>query len=73
MDERLPDLPRKGRGAVSNPTGRFEPARHERIDDGWGGTALEAEDEPPPLRTTVTLDTTRTAIVRNKSTSSLER
>ena len=67
MDERLPDLPRKGRGAASNPTSRFEPARYERIDDGWGRTALDAEDEPPPLRTTVTLDTTRTAIVRNKS------
>ena len=72
MDERLPDLPRKGRGAVSNPTGRYEPARYERVDDGWGAgaghaTELGLEDDPLPLRTTVTLDASRTAIVRNQS------
>ncbi len=66
MEERLPDLPRKGRGAVSNESGRFEPYRHVRTDDGWGG-AETADDELPPLRTTVTIDTTRTAIVRNQS------
>ncbi len=26
---------RRGRGAVSNATGRFEPERRERFDDGW--------------------------------------
>jgi DNA repair photolyase len=68
MEQRLPDLPRKGRGAVSNATGRFEPTRYERVDDGWRGAETStADDEPAPLRTTVTLDTTRTAIVRNKS------
>ena len=72
MVERLPDLPRKGRGAVSNRTGRYEKARYERVHDGWAaGHAPEAgadpEDEPPPLRTTVALDASRTAIVRNQS------
>jgi DNA repair photolyase len=66
MEEGLPDLPRKGRGAVSNATGRFEPYRRERTDDGWGSAEL-SEDELPPLRTSVAIDTTRTAIVHNQS------
>jgi len=61
-------MPRKGRGAVSNATGRFEPTHYERTDDGWGrATPGDSDDEPPPLRTTVTLDTSRSAIVRNQS------
>jgi DNA repair photolyase len=64
MDERLPDLPRKGRGAVSNAAGRFEPTRRERVDDGWNSPD---EEEPPPLRTSVAIDATKTAIVRNQS------
>ena len=40
---------RKGRGAASNRTGRFESLALERVDDGWG-----IADEPlPPLETTV--------------------
>lgn len=37
MVDEIPDRPLKGRGAVSNRSGRFE--RHERVavDDGWGG------------------------------------
>jgi DNA repair photolyase len=62
-DRPLPDRPRKGRGAVGNPTGRFEPTQRHAIDDGWGG----AEDEPSPLRTTVTHDATRSIIARNDS------
>lgn len=59
----LPDRAIKGRGAISNPTGRFEPARRFAVDDGWG---LE-EDEAPPLRTTVGIDASRTIIARNQS------
>ena len=54
-EERLPDRPRKGRGALSNAAGRYEPHLRERVDDGWGN----ADDEPPPLRTTVTHDASR--------------
>ena len=60
---------RRGRGAVTNPTGRFEPERrvlrdaHWEFDDGWGG----ADEAPPPLRTTVTEETCRTIIARNDS------
>ena len=35
MVDPLPDRPRKGRGAIGNPTGRFEPRTRQLIDDGW--------------------------------------
>jgi DNA repair photolyase len=35
--------PRKGRGAVGNPEGRFERFRTEPFDDGWGSLEDEAE------------------------------
>ena len=40
---------RTGRGAASNPPGRFESTRAEIVDDGWGGL----DEELPPLPTTV--------------------
>lgn len=53
----------KGRGATTNQTGRYEPLQRVAIDDGWNN-----EDEDlPPLRTTVTYETCRTAITFNKS------
>lgn len=55
--------PRKGRGAVTNATGRFERFEQQRVDDGW---QREAEDEPR-LRTTVAIDSSRTVIARNQS------
>lgn len=55
--------PRKGRGAVTNPSGRFERTRAEAFDDGWG-----QEGGPlPPLRTTLLPDTARRVISRNES------
>ncbi|BBK34197.1 DNA repair photolyase [Stella humosa] len=59
----IADRARKGRGAVSNPTGRYEPARRVAIDDGWGS----ADAEPPPLKTTVGVDATRQIITTNDS------
>lgn len=61
VDER-PDRLRKGRGAVSNRTGRHERFQTVAIDDGWG----EAE-EPPPLRTRLLVDTARSVLTRNDS------
>src|SRR5262249_16826272 len=61
----LPDRARKGRGGVSNRVGRYEPETREAVDDGW---ASGGEDEDlPPLRTSVTIDTTRSIIARNQS------
>ena len=65
MVETLSDRPRKGRGAVSNASGRFEPHARVMVDDGW---ALDdGDDGPAPLRTTVTTDASRTVIARNTS------
>jgi DNA repair photolyase len=66
MVDTLPDKARKGRGAVSNPDGRFEPQNRVRIDDGWDTNTAEVE-EPPPIQTTVSIDATRTIIARNQS------
>ena len=44
----VPDPVRRGRGARSNPSGRFEPLSRVVFDDGW-----ETLDELGPSKTTV--------------------
>ena len=63
MDQPVPDTPLKGRGAVSNRTGRFEAHARHSVDDGWA----RDDDELPPLATVVQHDTSRTIIARNSS------
>lgn len=64
MDEIHALTPRKGRGAASNASGRFEREKRVAVDDGW----LLAEDAAlPPLRTSVSMDKSRTIIARNSS------
>ncbi len=63
MVDIIPDQARKGRGAVSNRPGRFEPHDRVAIDDGWHWD----DDEMPPLRTSVTDEKPKTIIARNKS------
>ncbi len=53
---------RRGRGAVSNAAGRFEPHAREAFDDGW-----ESLDELPAFQTSVTVEKPRTIINRNNS------
>ena len=55
----------KGRGAASNPEGRFESIRHHAEDDGWQSALLD-EDAPRP-RTEVTDERARSVITRNDS------
>jgi len=55
--------PRKGRGAASNASGRFERFQVIPEDDGWTGDDPEA----PPLQTSLTADASRTIIARNDS------
>ncbi|HEX4568877.1 MAG TPA: PA0069 family radical SAM protein [Dongiaceae bacterium] len=62
----LPDLALKGRGAVSNRPGRYEPGNRPLENDGWGHDPGE-DDDLPPLRTTVTIDATRSSIAWNES------
>ena len=64
MDEALPSAPRKGRGAISNAAGRFEPATHVAIDDGWGTAGTKTRT---PLETQYLRDTSKTVIARNNS------
>lgn len=53
----------RGRGAVSNASGRFERERREPFDDGWG----EADAKPPKLKTTLIRDSSRSIISTNDS------
>jgi DNA repair photolyase len=53
---------RRGRGAQSNASGRYEPLARIAFDDGW-----QNFEELPPFKTTVTLDSTRKIITRNDS------
>ena len=52
---------RRGRGAQSNDSGRFEAEARVAFDDGW-----QSLDELPPFKTTVSLDTSRKVITRNE-------
>ena len=61
---KLPAKSRKGHGAISNPEGRFESRRVEAVDDGW---AIESEQEPPPLATTISAEHAKSIISRNDS------
>ncbi len=62
MSESLPDL-RKGRGAVSNRSSRFESCARESFDDGWGSL----DEELPALETVLSEETARTIISTNDS------
>jgi DNA repair photolyase len=53
----------KGRGAASNPEGRFEVLRHQAVDDGWYREA----DAPTPPQTQVTEIRARSIISHNNS------
>lgn len=53
----------KGRGAITNPEGRFEGQRREAADDGWGSL----DDPPRRPGTVVVADRPRRAITRNQS------
>jgi len=53
---------RRGRGAQSNASGRYEPVARVAFDDGW-----QSLEDLPPFATTVTIDTARKVITRNES------
>ncbi|MEZ5787533.1 MAG: radical SAM protein, partial [Xanthobacteraceae bacterium] len=53
---------RRGRGAVSNASGRYEALARIAFDDGW-----QSLDDLPPFQTTVGRDTARKVITRNES------
>jgi DNA repair photolyase len=53
---------RRGRGAQSNASGRYEPLARVTFDDGWQNL-----DDLPPFKTSVTVDATRKIITHNDS------
>lgn len=59
----LPAKRRRGRGALSNASGRFEHEQRLGFDDGWDND----EEALTPLRTEVTLETPRTVLSWNTS------
>jgi len=63
VDQRL----LRGRGAKSNAAGRYEPHSRVLVDDGWDDGWRDEDLPPPPLRTEVIRDATRSIIARNKS------
>ncbi|WP_366554598.1 PA0069 family radical SAM protein [Aquibaculum sediminis] len=64
MDERRPEQAIKGRGAVGNPTGRFEAYEREATWDGWWLDPEELEERPA---TSVLPDASRSILARNDS------
>ena len=60
---------RRGRGAVTNASGRFETERRVRADSWFDFSADSAapDEPPPPLPTTVTMESCRTIVTRNTS------
>ena len=53
----IDDHARKGRGAVSNRSGRFETTRRTTFDDGWA-----LADEVPRLKTEIAIDRSKSII-----------
>jgi len=53
---------RRGRGAQSNASGRYEPLARVAFDDGW-----QSLEELPPFATSVSVDASRKVITRNES------
>ncbi len=51
---------RRGRGAQSNASGRFEAEARVAFDDGW-----QSVEDLPPFKTTVSADSARKVITRN--------
>jgi DNA repair photolyase len=58
----LPAERRRGRGAATNVSGRFEIQSREDFDDGW-----TRDEAPEPLQTEVTSEKPRAIITRNES------
>jgi DNA repair photolyase len=62
LDARIEAERRRGRGAIANPSGRYESESRVAFDDGWGSL-----DELPPFTTEVTIEKPKTILTRNSS------
>jgi DNA repair photolyase len=59
---RADEVLRRGRGSVSNPSGRLETVSREGFTDGW-----DLDEELPSIKTEVTIEKAQTIIARNDS------
>jgi hypothetical protein len=59
----MPPQFKKGRGALSNQTGRYEQLTKDDFDDGWG----DPDKFPHQIVTQLFVDTARTVITYNQS------
>jgi len=66
MVDLLPDIARKGRGAVSNRNGRYEALSHVDVDDGWPSGDVD-NSVVEKLQTQITPEAAKTIIARNAS------
>ncbi|MGH6794020.1 MAG: hypothetical protein ACREDH_02190, partial [Methylocella sp.] len=57
-----PGRPQRGRGALSNASGRFEKENRCFENDGW-----DLPEDLPPVRTQVTRESAKTIVTRNES------
>ena len=62
LDTAVDKQRRRGRGTLSNASGRYEPIARIAFDDGW-----QSLEELPPFKTIVQADATRKIIARNES------
>jgi DNA repair photolyase len=62
LASRIESARRRGRGTLSNASGRYEPTARIAFDDGW-----QSLEELPAFSTTVSIDSTRKIITRNQS------
>ena len=62
MSSMIAEERRRGRGAVSNASGRFEAETREIVDDGWDSAA-----DLPPLPVEITREAAKSIIARNAS------
>ncbi|MCT8970316.1 PA0069 family radical SAM protein [Microbaculum marinisediminis] len=62
LGDGIAETRRRGRGAGSNLSGRYETLARSIFDDGWGSL-----DELPPFATTVTIEKPKRIITRNDS------
>ncbi len=66
LDDAGPDKAVKGRGAVSNEAGRYEPYQRVRTADGWEG-AWDRDAPEPRADTLISPDASREIIATNQS------
>ncbi len=62
---------RRGRGSVTNRSGRFEVLKREAVDDGWGNRAMQNAEQDGEkelgFKTEVTIEKAKSIITKNDS------